>query len=212
MRTVLVVVFLGIAGVFGYMIYKNIQDPIDYLELYKERYDATVERLKDIKKAEVAYKDVHGEYTASFDTLISFVENDSLTRVMSVGELTDEMIEKGITEEMAVKNGTIIRKEFKVSVKEEIFAKDFDAKQLRYVPFTDKEFMLRDSVLKSAAFQDIPVFEARVHNSVMLSGLEGQYKQMITNTNEEMRVNEKYPGLFVGSVEEINNNAGNWEN
>ncbi|MFV0506315.1 MAG: hypothetical protein ACK5L5_06340 [Bacteroidales bacterium] len=212
MRTVLVLVFLGVASFFGYMIYKSIQDPIDYLKLHGERYDATVERLNEIKKAEVAYKDAYGKYTSSFDSLINFVEHDSLTRVRSIGELTDEMIEKGITEEKAVKEGIIIREEFKVSVKEEIFEKGFDAKQLRYVPFTDKEFMLRDSVLKSAAFQDIPVFEARVHNNTMLTGLEDRYEQLIINTNEEMRVNKKYPGLFVGSVDEINNNAGSWEN
>ncbi|MFV0345061.1 MAG: hypothetical protein ACK5IQ_02250 [Bacteroidales bacterium] len=211
MRTLLVIVFLGIAAFFGFLVYKTIQDPIDYLKAYGERRQATIERLEDIKKAQVAFKDANGKYTASFDTLIDFVEHDSLTRVMSVGELTDEMIDKGITLEQAVKNGDIIRKEFKVSVKDENFGKGFDASQLRYVPFTDKKvFLMRSDSLMSAAAQMIPVFEARVHNSVMLSGLEAQYGQLIINTNEEARVNGLYPGLFVGSVEEINNNAGNW--
>jgi hypothetical protein len=42
------------------------------------RFTAVIENLKEIRKAEIAYKDVYGEYADNFEKLICFVKNDSL--------------------------------------------------------------------------------------------------------------------------------------
>ena len=36
-------------------------------------------------------------------------------------------------------------------------------------------------------------------------------KQLVVNLKDKAEKLEKYPGLRVGSLTEINNNAGNWE-
>ena len=41
--------------------------------------------------------------------------------------------------------------------------------------------------------------------------LKGLDDQLRINLNDQRRVQEKYPGLKVGSLTETNNNAGNWE-
>lgn len=210
MRTVFQIL-LGVAAiVLTYYIYKSIQNPIQFEKAKDERYAATVEKLKDIRKAEVAYKDVYGKFTGSWDTLISFVANDSIRNVRAIGELTDSMIEAKITEKKAIQMGLIIRDTVKVSVIDAIFDGDYDANSLRYVPVPGEpsEFFLAETTIITGSGIQVPVFEARAHNNVILRGLD---EQQIINLNAQRRANERYPGLKVGSLIEANNNAGNWE-
>jgi len=70
MKTVLQVVLFLVAIGLAYLIYASIQRPIDFKKEQTARYNATIERLKDIRKAELAFKDVHGRFTGSWDTLL----------------------------------------------------------------------------------------------------------------------------------------------
>ena len=65
MKTVLQVVLFLLALVLVYLIYASIQRPIQFEKEKDARYSATIERLKDIRKAQIAFKDVHGRFTVS---------------------------------------------------------------------------------------------------------------------------------------------------
>lgn len=210
MRTVFqILLFIAAVGL-TYLIYKGIQRPIDFEKAKEDRYDATIERLKAIRKAQVAYKDAYGRFTGSWDTLINFVENDSVKRVRKVGELTDSMIEEGLTEKKAVQLGLLIRDTVRESVQEAIFGGDFNAERLKYIPVPDTtaEFQLGATTITTGSGIKVPVFEAKAHNNIVLKGLD---RQFVINLNEQRRTNEKYPGLKVGSLIKTVNNAGNWE-
>ncbi len=210
MRTVLQILLVVAAIVLTYFIYKSIQRPIEFGKAKDARYEATVEKLKDIRKAQLAYKDVYGKFTGSWDTLIDFVTHDSVRNVKAIGELTDSMIEAKITEKKAIEMGLIIRDTIKVSVLEALYGKDYDPNSLRYVPVPGEptEFHLGQTIITTGSGIKVPVFEAKAHNNVILRGLD---RQLIINLNDQRRTNEKYPGLRVGSLTETNNNAGNWE-
>lgn len=210
MKTAIQIVLIVIAIVLGYLIYSSVQRPIEFEKAKKERVDKVVERLKDIRKAELAYKDVHGEFTGSWDTLINFVETGELPLVKKIGMLTDSMVEAGWTEETAIKKGKIIRDTIKISVIDTLFGKGFDANQLKYVPVPDTvaQFHLGATIITTGSGIQVPIFEAKVHNNTVLRGLD---RQLVINLNDQARTNEKYPGLKVGSLTEANNNAGNWE-
>ncbi|MCD6354482.1 MAG: hypothetical protein J7L95_02940 [Prolixibacteraceae bacterium] len=210
MKTVIQILLFILAVILTYLIYQSIQRPLDFEKAKKERYDATINRLKDIRKAELAYKDVYSKFTGSFDTLINFVVNDSVRNIRKIGELTDSMIDVKITEKKAIRMGLIIRDTIKESVLEAIFTKSFDAQQLRYVPVPDTvaEFHLGATILTTGSGIKVPVFEAKAHNNVILHGLD---RQLVINLNDQRRTNEKYPGLRVGSLTQTVNNAGNWE-
>ncbi|SHJ69158.1 hypothetical protein SAMN05444280_12657 [Tangfeifania diversioriginum] len=210
MRTVIQILLFIVAIVLTYFIYKGVQDPIDFDKTKEARYDATIERLKEIRKAELAFKNVHGRFTGSWDTLINFVKYDSVKNVRKVGELTDSMIEEGLTEKKAVDLGLLIRDTIKESVLESEFGGSFNADNLKLIPVPDTtaEFMLGSNVITTGSGIKVPVFEAKAHNNIVLRGLERQY---VINLNETSRLNGKYPGLKVGSLTETNNNAGNWE-
>ncbi|MFV0376375.1 MAG: hypothetical protein ACK5JD_03630 [Mangrovibacterium sp.] len=210
MKTVIQIVLIVAAIVLGYLIYNSVQTPIDFEKVKQERYGLVVDRLKEIRKAELAYKDVHGQFTGSFDTLINFVKTGKLPLVRKIGMLTDSMIEAGWNEETAIKKGKIIRDTVRVSVLDTLFGKSFDANTLQYVPVADTvaTFHLGATILETGSGIRVPVFEAKAHNNTILKGLD---KQLLINLNDRARTNSKYPGLKVGSLEEANNNAGNWE-
>jgi hypothetical protein len=210
MKTVLQILLFIVAVVLSFFIYKSIQRPIEFEKAKKVRYDATVERLKDIRKAELAYKEVNGKFTGSWDTLINFITNDSVINIRKVGELTDSMVEAGISERKAIQMGLIIRDSVRVSALEAIFGKGYNANNLKYVPVPGEpsEFHLGATVIITGSGIGVPVFQAKAHNNVILRGLD---PQLIINLNDQRRTNEKYPGLMVGSLTETVNNAGNWE-
>lgn len=210
MKTAIQIVLIAIAVIFAFLVFKSIEDPIEFEKAKKERYDATIQKLKDIRKAESAYKDVYGRYTGSWDTLINFIKHDSLRLIRRIGMLTDSMIEAGMNEKMAIKQGKIIRDTIRVSALDSLFDKSYPVDKLKYVPVADTvaEFHLGAGIIATGSGIKVPVFEAKAHNNTILINLD---RQMVINLNDQKRTNQKYPGLKVGSLEEANNNAGNWE-
>jgi predicted RNA-binding protein associated with RNAse of E/G family len=68
--------------------------------------------LIDIRKAQIEYKNKYGVHAANFDELSRFLNEDKLPFVRKEGVLTDEQLEKGMTEKEAVKKGLIKRDTF----------------------------------------------------------------------------------------------------
>jgi len=205
LRIILAIVIIGLA----FALYKSIQTPIEFRQVQQERYDATIQKLKDIRKAQLAYKDEHGNFTGGFDTLINFIKTDSLTLVKAIGRIPDSLLEAGMTEQQALREGIISRDTIKVAIKDSLFRADFNADDLWRVPYTDNDtFQLGARTVQSGNV-DVEVFEAKVHNDVLL---HDQNKQLLINLNERMEKKlNKFPGVKVGDLEQPNNNAGNWE-
>jgi hypothetical protein len=192
--------------------WKSIQKPINFEKEKKIRYDKVIERLNDIRKAQIAFKDVHGKFCGNWDSLITFVKYDSIPAVRKIGMLTDSMIETGLDEKAAMIKGLIVRDTLKVKILDEIFTSNYPIEKLGVIPNSNGEkFWLSQTIITSNSGVKVPVFEVRAHNNQILFELLDDYKQEIVNLNEQCRVNNLYPGLKVGSVEEANNNAGNWE-
>lgn len=214
MKKLIIQIVLAVVIVFlGYQCYESIMVPQRFENIKKQRYDRIIQKLKDIRTAQEAYRTEKGKYTASFDTLINFIKYDSVKIIRSIGQLTDEQAEAGMTEAEAVKKGFIIREIIKVNALENIFGKDYPIDNLRYVPFTNKkyEFKMGTNVIKTDSGIEVPVFEARISNMEIFENLDPIYHDYILQDNgERLRLN-KYPGLKVGDLNEANNNVGNWE-
>lgn len=209
MKTAIQIILTVAILALGYLCVESIQKPVRFKQAHKERKEKVIERLEGIREAQRAYKSIHNEFTGSFDTLINFIKNDSLSLVRMEGRLTDSMLEEGMTELKALKLGIIQRDTTLVSVKDSLFGKNYIVDSLRYVPFTNnQEFEMDATTIKTASGVEVPIFEAKVHNNVYLKGLD---EQQIINLNDEDLAYERYPGLKVGSLTEANNSAGNWE-
>lgn len=214
MKKLIIQILLAIVIVFlGYQCYESIMVPQRFQNIKKQRYDRIIEKLKDIRTAQEAYRGEKGHYTASFDSLINFIKYDSVSIIYSIGTLTDEQIESGMTEAEGIKKGIIIRERRKVSALENVFGKDYPIDNLRYVPFTNKKYQFKMGAgsIKTDSGIEVPVFEARISNKEIFENLDPIYEEYILQENGERLRLKKYPGLKVGDLQEANNNVGNWE-
>ena len=204
MKTVIQIV-LGISiVVLSYFLVESIMKPIRFKKEQTHRYSVVIQNLKDIRTAQLAYKDVYRKFTGSFDTLINFVKHDSLVIIKKIGEIDEDLLGK-ITEKEAIAQGLIKRDTIRVNVLDSIFADNFAIDSLRYIPFSDgKQFNLAAGEVVTGSKLKVKVFEAKAPSKYILQGMN---KQMVINLNDGL----EYPGLKVGSLIEANNAAGNWE-
>lgn len=209
MKNIVQVTLLIIIVVLGFLVYDSPNQKIRFEKEKKTRDVAVIKKLVDIRTAQVAFKDKYNRYTASFDTLISFIKNDSTPIIRKEGFLSDSAIEAGMTEQKAVKLGLIIRDTTYVPVFSDLFSKNYAADSMRYVPYNgNMEFEMETGVFVTSTNVNIKVFEARIPYTKYLNSLD---KQEVDNLISYATKYERYPGIKVGSVQEANNNAGNWE-
>ena len=155
-RIIQVVLTVAIIGLL-YFCYESIATPIRFQKEKARRYNQVIERLKDIRKAQLAYNEKYGLYTASFDTLINFVKNDSLPIVMAIGNVPDTL-----TEEQAVKMNLVTRDTILISVIDTLFGKAYPVDSIKYVPFTNGAiFKMAVGEVQTGSGVAVKVFEAK---------------------------------------------------
>ena len=205
----LIQIALGIViVVLIYFIWESIQTPIRFNKEKDQRYAATIQQLKDIRTAQIAYKDEYGKFTASFDTLIDFIKYDSMKLVRAEGSVSDELLAQGWTEAIAVQEGLIVRDTIRIAIKDTLFPENFNADELCKVPFTENNSFEMATANLIVSKLNVKVFEAKVSNNILLHGMD---RQLVINLNERMKNQNNFPGVKVGDIVEPNNNAGNWE-
>ncbi len=201
MKAAILAVLSITAAILLYFLITSIMEPINFQHEKEVRYNATIARLKDIRTAQVAYRSEHHRYTSSFDTLISFLKNDSFRVVRQIGSLDDSA---------AVAEGRVFRDTISVCVRDSLFKKaGFIIDSLCIVPYTGgAKFEMASGELQTGSKVIVQVFEASVLNKVLLNGLD---RQEIINLDDVAKQLNRFPGLKVGSLTEATNNAGNWE-
>lgn len=200
-QIVLVIVIIALA----YFLADAIMKPVRFKKEVANREVEVVQKAKDIRAAQQAYKRVYGSYTGSFDELINFVLNDSLTFIRSIGSADDSL---------AVASGQFMQEEFRIPVIDTIFSpRKLTAQEVREFPIIphseSKRFFLQAGDVMTESGVVVPVFELRAPYNYYLVGLD---RQQIDNLIDE-RINtyEKYPGIKVGDLKSATNDAGNWE-
>ena len=207
-KIIMEVLLAAAACCLAWMCYDSITTPIKFNEAREYREGKVIDRLKDIRRAEAAYKNSKGDFTASFDTLIDFVKSSKEAIVLKEGELTDEQLNEGLTEKKAVAMGLIKRDTTYVSVLVSLFGENYPIDSIRYIPFSDnQEFELAKAEIK-AGNVPVKVMEAKAPFAAYLSDLD---KQELINLTELEEGLGRYAGSKFGDINIANNNAGNWE-
>ncbi len=198
-----------------YVIYIQISTPIQFEQETAQKEKAVIERIKDIRSAQRAYKTANARFTGDFDTLINFVLNDSLTMQR---KRVDEDDSVGMAQfKLAQKKDKTLKniEEFKVAVIDTVFAPrkltPAQVESLRFIPGTDQqtEFILSAGLVTTESKVVIPVVECKAPYVLFLDTVK--YRQEIINKNDDLINNfNKYPGVKFGSMEGGNNEAGNW--
>jgi hypothetical protein len=208
MKVTFKILLVAAVVVLIYMCYRSIMAPIEFEQERGAREKAIIARLIDIRKAQIEYKNKYKVHAASFEELSRFLKEEKIPFLRKEGVLTDEQLEKGLTEKEAVKQGLIKRDTFWVIAKDTLFGPAFNVDSLKFVPGTTQPFFMDTASLVSGSGYTIKVFEASVTYDTYLGDLD---KQEVANLKDVATKSNKFAGLKVGSLEEINNNAGNWE-
>ena len=223
---ILPLIIIGLA----YLLYNSINKPVKFNNELKQRSNVAIERLKDIRTLQVTYKDTYGHYAPVMDSLIDFYKNGKITIMRQIGSEDDsvavlhtEAVKKTLKnlkgEQLMNKlyelyeNGDknlIIRLPQLTDVRDTLFNKrpDFKVEDLRYIPFAEGDTVIMRTIVKQVSGVDVPLFEAQMPYWSLLKGMD---RQQIVNLVAEREDTDRYPGLMVGSIDNANNNAGNWE-
>ncbi|MBL7110676.1 MAG: hypothetical protein ISS19_01895 [Bacteroidales bacterium] len=209
MKAAIQIVLLAVILVLGYLLYQSIMKPIRFNKQKLTIEQSTIQRLKDIRSAQVAFKSEYSRYTGDFDSLITFVKDGTFSVVQAIGSIPDSLLEEGMTEKEAVKQGIISRDTVRIGVLDSLFTRVYPIDSLRFVPHAGSyQFDLGAGWFLTGSKVRVPVFEAKVPYKILLSRLD---PQLVINYTEEREKITGYPGLRVGSLTEATNNAGNWE-
>ncbi len=221
-------ILLGIAIAFmSYLCVVSILTPIQFEEARAKRQEAVIKNLVDLRTAELEFRTVKGYFTADLDSLVLFLQTTPKKEVLKEGALTDKQLEAGLTEAKAVKivargnkreierhglqgfrrdtiETNMIQSLYKGVYNEETI------KEITYIPYSNNtrfEVETNNEYTTSKGIK-VPIFEIRAHYNVWLADQNAQ--ELVNLIDRETKL-EHYPGLKVGSVDEPNNNAGNWE-
>ncbi|MDP3399340.1 MAG: hypothetical protein Q8S23_09400 [Bacteroidales bacterium] len=201
MKKILILVVLPVLIiVLGFLIYKSIQQPVEFEKQRRIRETICIERLKDIRTLQVAYKSRYNKFTSDMDSLIDFYKNGTITIIRQIGSFDDSV---------AVAQKRVFRDSIPIAVKDTLLKRaGFSVDSLAYVPFSGGQRMLMKAIIAKVSGVDVPLFEAAAPYDLLLKGLE---RQLVVNLNSDREIAGRFPGLKVGSIDAPNNNAGNWE-
>ena len=192
--------------VLVYQIYQSINSPIKFNQVKNERYLKVIDRLKDIRNAQVAFKSVNGIYSSSFDELIKFVDSAQFTIVQkrdSSYMQYDRVYRIDMLREVVV-----IDTLGYVSVKDSLFSENDSYKKMAYIPVdgVDEQFKLKADVILKNDYR-VHVFEVRVSKDLILFD---QSRDLITQEKQTVSV-DGVNGLDIvlGSLTDVSTN-GNW--
>ena len=212
-----------IAGL-AYALVASIMEPVHFEKHREYRKGIAVQRLKDIRELQVAYKNVNGKYTADVDSLIMFYKDGKMKVVMQIGSQDDSVAvantkalkkrKPRIKPEEMLKlynegQSLVFKIENEVAVKDTLFndREHFEVDSLAFIPFCGDSIIMASTVKKVSGV-NVPLFEASMPYKSLLRGLNNQLR---INLDAEREDQGRYKGLQVGSIAQPNNNAGNWE-
>ena len=207
-KPVLNIVLWVLIAFLGYQTYMSIYTPILFNQEKTKRYAEVIKNLKDIRDSQLAYKQVNGKFTDSFDELVKFIENGRYTIIQ---RRDSSIIDQEMTKRFGVdtfKDIVIVDTLGHVSVKDSLFKNSTRYKTMMNVPVGKEgaKFELKAGFLEESDIK-IPVFEASVKKNVILFD---QDPDMIVQENQVVSVDGvNGDALKVGSMTEVNTN-GNW--
>ncbi len=211
MRKIIQLVLVVVIAFLVWYVYNLISTPINFDNERSVRNTAVVERIKDIRTAQRAFKSKYQRFTGDFDTLINFVLTETIQMERKIVD-EDDSLGMANLKAKGLKNVEV----FDVPVIDTIFSpKKLTAEQvkkMKYIPYTDdkSEYLISAGQVRTESKIVIPVVEVKAPYVMYLDTVT--YRQEIINLiDDEVNNFNKYPGVKFGSMDGGNNEAGNWE-
>ena len=199
--------FLWVLSIFfASQIYSSINGPIKFNQVKNERYTKVIDRLKDIRTAQIAHKDVNGFYANNFDSLVSFIDNGIFTLIE---KRDSSYLEYNRTYRIdMLKEVIVIDTLGFVSVKDSLFKINNDYKMMSKIPIegVEENFTINADIIDKNGY-NVPVFEVKVSKDIVLFD---QDTDLLKEENETISVDGVNGSeIVLGSLTEVSVN-GNW--
>jgi len=201
-------VVLWVASIFfAYKIYDAVNGPIKFNQVKNERYASVIDRMKDIRIAQIAHKDVKGVYANNFDSLVKFIDEGIFTLIE---KRDSSYLEYDRTYRIDMLREVIVIDTLgTVPVKDSLFGTSMRYKNLAYVPIEgvkDSTFSIKSEVINKNGY-NVPVFEVKVAKNVILYD---QNADLVRQENETVSVDGVNGSeIILGSLSNVSTN-GNW--
>lgn len=189
-KLILQIVLIVISLLLAYFIYNGIQGPIKFKQELEHRKEVVVNKLKDIREAQIAYRNVYGKYTASFDTLIDFIVNGEIPIIKLTADPDDTTLTVMFVDTMGY-----------APVMDSIFhnREDFHPEELMFIPFSEGEHFEMSAGTTERGGVTVNVIEVFAAHKYFLKGLNLKSNHI-----------DPEDGLRFGSMTDPTTD-GNWE-
>ena len=154
---------LAIVGLV-YAIWQSVQEPVQFQKDQKARETIAIQRLKDIRTLQDAFKGATGHFTASIDSLINFYHNDSIKIIRQIGSMDDSL---------AVAQKRVTRENITIAVKDTLLkerAAFIDS--LSFIPYSGGERIIMESIIRKVSdeyLKEFPLLEGKYSYHICLS-------------------------------------------
>ena len=191
---------------FAWKVYGSINGPIEFNKVKNERYLKVIDKLKDIRNAQIAYKSVNGIYSDNFEGLIKFIDTAQYTLIQ---KRDSSFLEYDRTFRIDMLREVVVIDTLGfASVKDSLFGNSDRYKNMSKVPIegVDEIFKIKSDVIDKNGY-NVPVFEVRVSKDIVLFD---QNKDLLKQEKGLMSVDGvNGPDIVLGSLTEVSTN-GNW--
>jgi len=193
-RIISIVLLLVAIALAGYLV-NGIKSSIDEKERIARVEDKVIQKLMNIRKAEIGYQTKYGQYTASWDSLVNFIKYDSFF----ITQKSETIITLAYGADSVIVNIDTLGT---VAVMDTLFNtpefKNYDFSKLKYIPENQK----------NAEFE---IFTARIEKSgVKVNVIEVRDTDPVDRTRNEENDGRNRKPLRFGSRTDVTT-SGNWE-
>lgn len=122
-KVILNIFYSAVALGLAIWLFFIIREPIVEKRVFKMKRDAIIEKLENVRTAQIAFKDVTGEFADNWDTLIYTVKYGKFPIIKSIGDPNDTTV-------------THIIDTSYVPILDSIFSPNFAIDSIKYIPYT----------------------------------------------------------------------------
>jgi len=206
MKIVIQLVLWVVIAFLGYKVYDSVYSSVKFQEVKQERFAEAVKKLKEIRKAQAAYKTVTGKYASDYDKLARFLDTAKF-KITQQRDSSFVRFDKELRIDRTIDTVVVDVLGYE-SIKDSLFSnvdyRNFDA--VEYGEGKMAKINLTSSVVVKNEIL-YPTYLAKVSKKELLADQNAAYVEQ----EEKVKSLEEINGteIFVGSLEEVNTN-GNW--
>ncbi len=195
-QLIIKIVLAIIIVVLAYLVIQSVSKPVKFNKEKEKREAVVINRLKDIRSAQLLFKNVNDGYAPTWDSMINFLNTVEIPIVKIMPDPDDTTFTKTINDTIGYINAA-----------DSLFKGKMAVEDIKYIPFSEGEIFRIDAGEITKGAVKVNVFEVSCLYTQFLKGMDGQLIINLVATRKQL---EQFPGLKVGSMEEPSTD-GNWE-